>query len=158
MALNDALKELYTYNPIEQVQYDTVTISHSEFSQTYNLVKGNQNLTLGGVLYTASGFTFTLPEKGGNQQDLSFSIDNVESDIINELESALNTPEEAISFTYRIFISTEPTVVQFELSLQLQEITFNQFSIDGRATNINLFDSTFPRQRFDSWKFTGLTI
>lgn len=156
--MTDALKELYTYNPVEQIQYDTLTLSHSQFSQTYNLVKANQSLLLGSVQYTASGFTFTLPEKGGSQQDLSVSINNVNSDIILELESALSEPEEAIEVIYRSFISTDPETVQFELTLQLQEVLINQYSIEGRATNINLLNTTFPRQRFDSWKFTGLTI
>jgi len=156
--MTDALKELYSYNPIEQVQYDTLTLSHSQFSQTYHLVKSDVDIEFNNIHYIASGFTFTLPEKGGNQQDLTISINNVESNIITELESALNEANEAIQVVYRMFINTSPDVVQFELTLQLQEVSINQYSIEGRATNINLFDSKFPKQRFDSWKFTGLTI
>ena len=125
---------------------------------TYNLIKSNENITLGGVNYIASGFTFTLPEKGGNQQDIPVTINNVSSDIITELENALNTPEEAVSLVYRTFISTDINTVQFQVSLNLQEITFQKYTISGRATNVNLLESIFPSERFDSWKFKGLTI
>lgn len=156
--MTEELKNLYSYNPIEQTQFDTLSLSHSQFSQTYNLVKSDTDRLFASVQYTASGFSFTLPEKGSNQQDLTISINNVESDIINELESALAEPNEPIQVVYRTFIDTLPDDIQFELTLQLQEILVSRYSIEGRATSVNLFDSTFPRQRFDSWKFTGLTI
>lgn len=156
--MTDELKKKYTYNPVAQVQYDTLELSHSGFSQSYYLVRANEDLTLGGQLYTATGFDFTLPEKGGNQQDLQVTINNVGSNIILELESALNNADEAIGVVYRSFLSDDPTTVQFSLTLNLQEVTLNAYTISGRATNINLFDSVFPRQRFDSWKFKGLTI
>lgn len=156
--MTDELKKLYTYNPVDQVQHDTLSITHSLFSREYHLVKGNSTMTFAGVDYEPSGFTFTLPEKGGNQQDLSISIDNVESAIINELESALATEDESIQVIYRTFINTDPDTVQFQLTLDLQEVVVNKYSIEGRASNVNLFDALFPKLRFDSWVFTGLTI
>lgn len=156
--MTQALKELYTYNPVDRVLYETISLSHSQFSQTYNLVKSNTAMTFNSVAYQPSGFNITLPEKGGNQQDLGISLSNIDTSAILDLESALNAPEEAIQVIYRTFIDIDPNTIQYELILQLQDISVSQYTIDGRATNINLYDTTFPKRRFDSWVFTGLTI
>jgi len=156
--MTEELKQLYTYNPVGKIQLDTLEISHSQFTQTFYMVLGNEPQTLNGQVYQPSGFKFSLPEKGGNQQDLDITLDNTDSTIIEELERATIDSTEAIQVIYRSFISDQPDTVQFELQLELQEITADAYSVTGRATNTNLYDKKFPRARFDSWRFKGLTL
>ena len=163
--LSDELKEIYSSNPSGKRAYDTIELSHSQFTQTHYLVKDNINHTwqledTSSVEFVAFGFDIKLPEKGAIQQDMTFVFDNVGREIMSELELAASVITEPIVLKYRSYADgfVTPQITAIELSLT--NIVADNKSITAVATRPDLYKRMIPsgNKAFFDNRFHGLYV
>ncbi len=165
MALSEELKKVYSSNPIDVKAYDTIEITHSQFSQPYYLIKNNEDMDLqledlSVVTFQAFPFSINLPEVGNTQQDISFVFDNVGRIGMPELEAAANVISEPIKLTYRVYIDGTNVPQTAPINLVLTNIVATATTISAIATRSDLFKRMIPsgnNTTFDE-RFPGLFI
>lgn len=109
----EAYKLKLASNPDGQLDFDTLEITHSLFSQRYLLVVGTSPLTA--TLETSETVTFTptamdVAEGGSNNdtdQQASFTLPDVGNLLDDEMSRLPLSNEEAPVFIYRAFVSTD---------------------------------------------------
>ena len=165
MALSEALKKIYSSNPIGERYYDTIEITHSRFSRTYYMVQDteshNWKLENGNTAtFEPFPFSIRLPQVGDVQQDIAFIFDNVGQVGMPELEAAAEVIDEPIKLTYRAYIDGDDTPQTAPINLVLTNIVADNFTISAVATRIDLYKRVLPTgnfARFDH-RFFGLYL
>ncbi len=165
MALSDELKRIYSSNPTAERYYDTIEISHSQFSKTYYMVQDTEshdwkleNSSV--VTFEAFGFSIRLPEVGSSSQNITFVFDNVGRVGMPELERAATKINEPIKLVYRAYIDGHDTPQTSPISLSLTNIVADNFTISAVATRSDLYKRKIPtgnKAYFDN-RFYGLFI
>jgi hypothetical protein len=160
----DAIKEAYASAPKGVVIYETIQIHHESFSPDFFLVdqRGDKSLPLAEgeepIVFTASGFRFTLPPTGENgTQDLRIAIDNVDrriSDFIKQVVGT-NTP---VVVTYRPYLSNDLTKPQLDppLQLNLRDLKITTLQVSGRASYADILNMPFPNEYYTRTRFPSL--
>ncbi len=163
MALDIQLKEIYSSNAVDVQAYDTVELSHPNFTQTYYLVDANEAKSWkleddSEVVFEPFVFTLSLPQKGSNQQELGLVFDNVAQIGIMELERASDNIEIPITMKYRVYIDeTYPRTPKSDvIVLSLKNVSATAKTITATASRANLYARKVPKRTFDSWIFKGL--
>jgi len=162
MALSEALKEIYSSNPVGQRFYETVEISHSLFTKTYYMVQDRESHDWkleddSTVTFEPFGFSLVLPEVGGAEQSISFVFDNVGREAMGELEAAAELISEPIKLHYRVYIDGSD-ISQYDISLVMTNIVADNYNITAVATRPDLYARTIPKGNavfYDS-RFKGL--
>lgn len=159
----DAVKEAFASCPKSVVHIHTLQLAHSLFSQTYWFVRQRQDMTLTleddtEQLFKASGFNFTLPEiSEDGLQDLNVSIDNVDRQLTDELESIEGSNED-VRLTYRMWLSNDLTKPYQDppLTLSITDVRVTTFSITGRASFRNFLNKQFLTEFYTRETFPTL--
>ncbi len=165
MALSEALKEVYSSNPKEVRSYETIELSHSNFSETFYMVLDDVNHDweledTSTVTFVAFPIKIKLPELGSAQQDISFVFSNVGREAMPELEHAAENMEEPIRLKYRVFIDGDDTQQTTAINLILTNIVADNKAITAIASRPNLYAKKIPSGNsvlFDD-RFFGLFL
>ena len=165
MALSEALKEVYSSNPVDARAYETMEFSHSLFSKTYYFVIDDKNhdwkLEDGSIVtFEAYEMKMELPEVGSTQQDLLIVLDDTEQQIVVELERAIKKPEESIKSVYRVYVDGYDEQQRSPISLSLTNIVSRNGTVSASASRPNLYAIKIPsgiKSSFDQ-RFHGLFI
>ena len=164
MALSEELKEVYTSNRIDTRFYDTLELSHPEFSQVYYIVRDNEShsweIESGTVTFTPYPFSLILPEAGSNQQDLSLTFDNVDRTFMAELERASSNIKIPITATYRVYIDHSTANQINPVTLLITSVIADPFTVQATASRPSLYEKKLPtgREAFYDKRFRGLWL
>ncbi len=165
MALSDALKKIYSSNPIGERFYDSVELTHSLFSKKFYFVRDTEShdwkLEDGStVTFESFGFNIILPQVGDVAQDIKFQFDNVGRIGMPELEAAAVKIEEPIKLVYRAYIDGTDLPQTSPISLVLTNIVADNFTVSAVATRSDLYKRRIPtgnKAYFDN-RFHGLFL
>lgn len=159
MAISEELKELYASSGTGVILH-TLSFNHATWATPFHIVRDFQdfaaNLEDSGPLTTFNKFAFSI--KGPNKDEngtlaLDISVDAVSRELIDLLELAiLDTNNNPIEVTYRIYIDTDTTGPQNDppLTLFMKSIKVTNKSINGRAELVNLVNRKFPSILYDN--------
>lgn len=166
MALSQALKELYSSNTVGGRYYETVQLSHTNFSKTFYLVQDtvSRDFCLDSGCATTKTFepfpfTVVMPEQGSQQQDLNVVFANMSDELIEEIDKASENTNEPIECIFRIYIDGYDIPQTDEIRLVITQVSVNDKTISGTATRPDLYAKSFPSGNnafFDS-RFIGLS-
>ena len=164
MTISQALKEVYASAPATQRYIETLSFSHSLFSQTYFLTNDNMPWTF--LLETGATVTFqqmpfkiVLPTSDGKgNQDLGVTLANIGRDLVNPIEAAIAKPSETIKCIYRVYLDTPSTAPQNSPPLQLiiTGIQYNRETVSATATRSDVLNRAFPYNFYKTSDFPGL--
>ena len=160
--MTEELKKIYASNLLTDRVFDTVILSHSQFSRTYYLVADNEKRNLkdkNGVFQSFEPFAFKAiqPDKGGNQQDLQLVFDNVLGLGTEELDRAVMTPDESVVCTYCTYIESSDDPQIHPIVLELASISMSAHTIVSTAQRPDMFRNKVPKMNFDSWIYKGIS-
>ncbi len=167
MALSEELKRLYSSNENRARYYDTLELTHSNFTAPIRIVKDcdaqNFNLNTGDastVEFQAFPFDVKQPEAGSNQQEVSIVLDNVSRLPIEQLELAAENIDEPIIATYRVYMDGSADPQTLPLRMVLTNIVATNYTVSAVATRPDLFKRKFPTgsQAFFDDRFQGLYL
>lgn len=162
MALSEKLKKMYSGNSSEERYYDTITLEHPNFTNTFYLVMDDEEHTWedsGSIshIYKPMGFKIKLANKGESQQDIQLIFDNTNLQLVEELYNAASDIKTPIIFTLDIHIDSELSIQGDSQILQLKNIVMTNKTITAVASAENLIQKDFPRTFFDK-RFYGLYL
>ncbi|WXL23911.1 DUF1833 family protein [Ectopseudomonas mendocina] len=149
------LRRLYASGGNEII-YDTVTISDGV--QTYRLVKGFENMILGGVEFEGAGIDIAIPKRSATgTQNLVVAIDNT-SGIPGKLLRDAQRAKRQVVVTFRQFTSDNPsTDAQRPLQFAMKSATITNGKLQITAGYFDLLNTAWPRRLYTLNKFRGLT-
>lgn len=162
MALSEELKRIYASNPTDNRFYETLQISHPNFTQDYYFVldnnshiwKNNNNIM---VEFIPMNFSLVLPKKGDTQQEIQIQIDNTNLMLMNELNRALVNIDIPIKLINSVYINNETEPQGEVYDLELKNISANYHNITATATSVDMINIQFPKTKFDK-RFKGLFL
>lgn len=162
MELTEELKKIYASNPNNEVFYDCIELSHSNFTKNYYFIMDYKEKELYNeegelVTFEPLGFRLVYPEKGENQQDLKISIDNTNLKLIPELNLASENIEEPIKLKSAVYIDNSQKPQTQHYILELSNIVVNYSNVTATATATDMINISFPKEKFD-YRFNGLFI
>ena len=164
MPISQALKEIYASAPTTQQYVETLSFSHSLFSQTYYMTSDNRAwdflLETGQLVkFLPVPFRIVLPTiDGQGQQDMALTIANIGRDLVDPLESAIARPSEPIRCTYRVYIDQDSTSPQNTppLTLIITGISVTKEAVSATATRTDVLNRAFPYLTYRYTQFPGL--
>lgn len=164
MTISQALKEVYASAPATQRYVETLSFSHSLFSQTYYLTNDNQNWTF--LLETGVSKTFVvmpfkivLPKNDGKgNQDMNLTLANIGRELIDPLEAAIALPSEPVSCVYRVYLDQASTTPQNSppLTLKITGFEVTREAVSAMATRSDVLSRAFPYNFYKLETFPGL--
>lgn len=160
--MTEDLKQLYVSNTADIRAFDTVEMSHPNFSQVFYLINDpvGQTLMLDDDVTPADfipfAFSISPPPKGSNQQDMQFIFDNVMQIGIDELERAAVDIDTPITIIFRTYIEGSNLMQAPAISLEMTNVSATHQTIAGTAARVNLFGRFVPARIFEPWNFKGL--
>ncbi|EIC82010.1 DUF1833 family protein [Serratia sp. M24T3] len=139
----------------DEVILDTLSIDIG--SQQFNLVQAYEDITLGGVTYTACAMDLALPERSTEgAQDLEFTLGNITGEGSAAVRTALENLTEA-TVTFRRFTSDDLTTpAETPYSMTLKSADWTNLQIKLTASFMNVLDTAWPRMRYVLSRFPGL--
>lgn len=164
MTLSDELKTLYASSGTDVI-LETLEINHSSFTSPFYLVRDWQDLTAtleGGQSVTFQKYSFNLvPESkdGSGTSSLRLSIDNVNRDVVDKLETAIvsagNVP---LTVYYRLYLSSDTTGPQNNppVLFYLTDIQVTLDKLVATAEIPGLINRSFPNVDYKSTVFKSL--
>ncbi len=161
--MEQALKEAYASNPINELDLHTLELRHPGFvddageATAIRVVRGYDDIvaTLEGsaplnpgqaVTFIAAQFNFTLPGfKEGESPQLQFSLDNVSREVTAHLEQAIGQLA-PIEVTYRPYLLSDLSKPQMDppMSMLLTNVKVDAFRATGTATLNDVHNWGFP--------------
>lgn len=159
MAIEDNLRELLATYPVGEYLIDTIEIYHSLFTQSYYLTRETEGLTAaieGGAskYFTGANIEITLNStKSDLDQNFSFTIQDLENVLDDELENVPLNNTEDIKITYRGFISSDLSEPA-QGPIVLEAISVSQekgaFTVVAGAPQLN-WNKTGEIYSYDDW-------
>ena len=164
MPISQTLKEIYASAPTTQQYVETLSFSHSLFSQTYFMTSDNRAwdflLETGQLVkFLPVPFRIVLPTLDGQgQQDMALTIANIGRDLVDPLEAAIAKPSEPIRCTYRVYIDTAGSAPQNTpaLSLIITGVNVSGEAVSATATRNDVLNRAFPFNFYTYTQFPGL--
>lgn len=149
------LKRLYASGGPEII-YTTLEITDGV--ETYWLLKGMEDMILGGQLYTGLGIDVALPKRNASgMQDLTFAIDNTTGEVGRLLREALSAGRQII-VTLREFTSDDVSVpARNPITFNVKTGSINNSTAQITAGYFDLLNTAWPRRIYDLAVFRGLT-
>ena len=164
MAITEAQQRLYGSAPDYSVYKQTLRLTHSAFSQAWNLTNYPEAFsgydTAGGTLLDFIYVPFGVREPavdGLGHQDLPVTISNVDPRLMAELEATAAASPEPIVVEYRVYIdsdqnpSPDPALV-----LQATEIEASITAVSFMASRADVINARFPYIVYTTRRFPGL--
>ena len=164
MPISEELKRIYASAPSDVTYVDTLSFSHSQFTQLWSItnhVKPMRYFLESGRLerFINVPFEFSLPASNtqGNQ-DLSFAICNVGREIMDEVENEVSFPQEPIQVKYRVYTDKEDTYPETNppLTLSVTQVSFSLQTITANARRFDMLNYPFPNLYYELKNFPGL--
>lgn len=171
MPLTPEQRRLYASAPAEQVEQETLTLTHPGFSKVYHITsypKAFEGLVSGvPVTFEPVPFAITLPaDDGRGQQDMRLTIGNVARVMVHELEAAARRPDPTpILMDYRMYIKDisvpdsglpPSPMPDPPLRLHFSQIEMTATGISGTATRADIINRRFPWRVYTLHRFPGL--
>lgn len=149
------LKRLYASGGPEII-YATLEISDG--LTTYHLLKGMEDLVLGGQLYSGVGIDVALPKRSASgMQDLIFAIDNANGLVGRLLREALSAKRE-ITVVLREFTSDDTTTpAKNPITFKVKTGTITNTVAQLKAGYFDLLNTAWPRRLYELGTYRGLT-
>ncbi len=159
--MTEELKRIYSSNTKFVKAYDTVELSHPNFSQVYYLVRDivpHEWVIEDGTIQTFEPFGFKIqkPSIDINQQDMTFVFSNIMRLGSQELERASKDSTTPIQLTYRVYADDDTLPQTNAIILHMTNVVATAQSISGTASRVNLFQRKVPSRNFEPWIFKGL--
>lgn len=136
---------------------NTITFTHSSFSQAYRYAQSDTDLELEGVIYKGKQFDLSLAsiEKGGNK-GISVSVSNVTSQIVVLFRTAIQT-KEPILVELRNFIQDRPSAsATFATKLFVRTVSFKDSDMSLTAGYPDSANKRLPKQLYNNFECPGL--
>jgi len=171
MAISAELADHYIGNVHGIYYFEAIDISHPLIPSDLHYT--NASFQLEGLLdntgsataiYLPLPFTANIPEKNteGNQSlDLSFS--NVSAELVPFVDAMIGGPQQAMSLTYRVFLSSQTNGSGHYLNqlvpawkFEVSSATFVEDVVTMSATKLDIHNRVFPRVRYTRLAFPGL--
>lgn len=152
MAISQELKEVYASVGPEVILH-TLELKHPSFNNSFFIVRDWNDFTANlensgpSVLFQKFAFNVTEPKRDSQgNQFFNVTIDAVNQEIVNLLDSAVDGSRIPIKVVYRIYLAsdtsgpqnTPPPVFEF------RNITVNNFRVSGAAESISMINRRFP--------------
>ena len=157
------LQAAWASAPKGQYIYETLELSHSQFSKKYYITASTlafdahlEDGTL--VTFDAFPFNITLPRSDADgSQEMQISLQNIDQSLVDELEAASTKPDERIAVVYRIYLATDKTEPQnLPIKLSISEVAMTNETISAIATRSDVLNFPFPSEAYDPLRFPGL--
>lgn len=165
MPISDDLKEVYATAPIDNYYVETISLEHPAFLNGIQYLT-NKNGGWTGYTETGSFVAYdylpfaTIPPAAADQAQvtLQVAIDNASQALMQQLEDLSLFPSEPIAVVYRVYLSSDPYVLQNSppLTLDVAGVTATQDIISFSATLTNLRNRPFPAELYTVVNFPGL--
>lgn len=149
------LKRLYASGGPEII-YTTLEITDG--ITTYYLLKGMEDLVLGGQLYTGLGIDVALPKRNSSgMQDLTFAIDNTTGEVGRLLREALSAGRQ-MTVILREFTSDDVSVpARNPITFRVKTGSVNNTTAQITAGYFDLLNTAWPRRLYEIDTYRGLT-
>ncbi len=164
MPISDALKRVYASAPADRRYIETLSFSHSRFTQSYYFVNDLRDWTFSletAQLQTFQRFPFriVLPtqDRQGNQ-DLQIAVSNVGRELMDEIRAANEDPSEPIACVLRIYLDLPGTTPENNppLSLTITDVEASRETVTAVARRADILNRPFPRRVYRIDEFPGL--
>ena len=163
MPISAALQAVYASAPVNQRYVETLSFTHSRFSQAYYMTSDNQQwqflLETGQlVTFLPVPFRVTLPTVDGQgNQDMGLTIANIGRDLVDPIEAAIAVPSEPIRCTYRVYLDAPSSSPQnTPMALALTGVQVNRDVVSATATRSDVLNKAFPSNFYTVVQFPGL--
>ena len=165
MAISEELKAVYATAPTDRHYVECMSLAHPAFD---NGVRNITNHNGGWVGLHEDGYQIAyeyapfaaIPPKAADEAaiNMQVAIDNASRTLIAELEKLAQFPSQPINVTYRVYLSSDPLVLQNDppLKLSVSSVTASQDVVTFAATLTNLRDRPFPSQLYTTVLYPGL--
>ncbi|MBP6861341.1 MAG: DUF1833 family protein [Neisseriaceae bacterium] len=169
--MSEALKEAYASAPVQGLIYNCIEINHDAFSVPIRLVQGMDDikarLEAGAprnagqlVNFVGAPWDMVLPSvDDGRLPELQLTFDNISREITEHLALA-STSGKPISVILRVY--TESTLgigpqIDPPIEMELGNATANNYTVTVAASLEDVFNSTFPLERYTHERFPSLS-
>ena len=164
MPISAELKRIYASAPTDVDYVETLEFSHPRFSKTYyftNDVHSWDFLDENGqsVTFEVMPFEIQLPQSNNSgAQELQVAMCNVGLEMMDELESANQTPDKNITCVYRVYLNrpnSQPQNIPV-LSLFISDISADELTVTATASRFDVLSKGFPTKVYTTDNFPGL--
>ena len=158
MPISPELQQVYANGSPTVRVLETLELQHHTFSQSLRIVNDVQGWWLqietNSTPVRFDAFPFSVvdpPQNSRGVQSLQLSIDNVDGSMIEKLEGTQDGLSVPIRLVYRVYLSNDNTGPQNDppLTLEIRQISVDNFKVVATATNDNLQNKAFPNQSYD---------
>lgn len=130
-----------------------VELHNDGWASPVRLANAGADVTSGGAVYTALGFTIAMPDDEDEARAIArWVADNAGQEIIGQLRQTVGV----ISVIVRYVLASQPDTLEAGFTAELPEISYDVSTITGGLTVDPVLDDAFAKDRFDARKFPGL--
>ena len=165
MPISPELAAVYATAPVDRYYVETLSLEHPAFENGIRFLTNHNGGWIGdmgdGVIATYQYAPFVaVPPSDADQAAISLqvAIDNAGRELMEELENLSQTPSQPITVTYRVYLSSDPQVLQNDppLVLSVASVTATQDAVTFAATLTNLRNRPFPSMLYTTQLYPGL--
>lgn len=127
-----------------------------ELTEPIYVVNNYENITHNGQVYTAVGFSFTLPtEEDGTVSNASLSLDNVD----RSFTAAIRTIRQPLNVRAKVIEASNPDDIEIgPFDFQLRDVSYNSTTITGTLYYLNYVTKNAGTIKFSNQNFPGLYV
>jgi len=167
MPISEELKKVYASAPVNNFYVEALSLEHPSFDNGVAHIT-NQNGgwvgALGDGLVGLAAFNYMpftiIPPSSGDEGIITLKVvlDNSSRTLMDSLELMAKTPSQSIKVLYRVYLNSDPYVLQNDppLKLYVSSVLATQDSLSFAATTTNLRDLPFPRMLYTTDLYPGL--
>lgn len=153
--------------PITTLEFDLYLATVSVNSKLWNdsndhsvvlyYALSQHDIELDGQIYTASCFSVALPERSNDTfQDLTFSIGDVNREIMAYLSRILRNDRKDINTVKVAQWNPDALVKEYELELTINSVRFSGATAQFTASFADMVNTEFPRLRYTAENAPGI--
>ena len=154
MATESEIRTWLVSAPRGVAEYETVEISHSDFSQTYYLVRNKTDgYTVGGVTYQYCPMIVKLPDnKADLDQVIQLTLGDLNQTIATEIANISALNEEDPLLIYRSYNSSTDAVIEGPITLKITGVAFvkqgSTITAEAKSFNVSPTGTLYTYDRF----------
>jgi len=168
MPISPELAEVYATAPTDKYYVETLTLIHPIFENGVRHLTNHNGGWIGSMgddypggiaTYNYAPFIASPPSDADQGAiSLQVAIDNASRTLMEELERLSQFPSQPIEVIYRVYLSSDPQVLQNEppLKLSVDTVTATQDFVTFNATITSLRNRPFPSQLYTTRLYPGL--
>ena len=173
MAIN--ITEIMARQDLDVMPIEAITFRHPSFSNTAYPSQGSSwrfvSLPDDTVLRDAKGnghthialpFKVAIPERNNElTSDLQIAFTTIDSQIVPQLNAALEDPDETIRFQYQLYSAPRTDIAKvrgtpFSLTMTITDVSIANFMAQMTASRVDLLNREFPNIKYLSQHFPAL--